>query len=102
MGHVRRGKAGKERRRKQAQINDVTRAQFFAHLETLPREDQLLYRIFGKWEECDECRNQKLVGTDCQTSHCKTLRDEESKFYDEITDAHITINGSTLLAGFDY
>lgn len=77
MTHKRNGKAAKQRRQNQAQI-------------------------FGAWEKCDECLAEKLVGTDCQTPHCKALREEDSIFYDHVTQDEIIYGNGTLIAGIDY
>ena len=53
-------------------------------------------------EECMECGNLKLANRDCQTPHCKGLREEASEFYDSVTEDSITINGATMYAGIDY
>ena len=103
--HKRNGKAARARRKETANDRAVTAQQYRVWLDkhlTLPAEDRLIAAIFGSWRTCDECHADVLVGTDCMTPHCKAIRNEDSVFYDEVTDDHITIKGATMVAGVDY
>lgn len=91
MAHVRKGRLAKAQRQERAAGRAKATAQHLKHIERNNPEERLLDSIFGVHEECIECGNSKLIGADCQTPHCKTLRHEESVFYDENTEDSITI-----------
>lgn len=102
MSHKRNGKLAKAKRQERARDRTTANKQFFDHVDTLSPNERLITAIFGAHETCMECGNEKLIKTDCQTPHCKALRGESSMFYDEDTDDHITIKGSTMYKGVDY
>lgn len=92
--HKRNGREAKLRRQQDAyKRNEETR-------DWLRREATA--EIFGAQEECMECGASKFINRDCQTPHCKAMREEPSAFYDEVTDDYIQINGSRMYAGLDY
>lgn len=102
MTHVRSGRRAKQRRRERAAARDLAQQKFRAAYHNMTPEEQLVVGIFGAYEKCEECLNLKLIGSDCQTPHCKILRNERSIYYDEVVDDHVTVHGATMYAGVDY
>lgn len=102
MAHTRNGRAAKERRQERARDRATATAQYFAAYENLSPDERLLHAIFGTYEECTDCGNQKLINADCQTPQCKALRGEKSVFYDHVDDNNIDVNGAIMFAGIDY
>jgi len=102
MTHKRNGKEAKARRQKAALVRETMLEDHLRYVRSVDPAEGLLHKIFGKWETCMECQGEFLLGSDCQTPHCKALREEKSKFYDEITDDHIQINGHKMYSGLDY
>jgi rubrerythrin len=98
--HKRNGKAAKARRQKQAMVSGEMREQHLDYVRN--QEPGLLDKIFGKFYTCNECGVEVLVGADCQTPHCKSLRNEASDFYDEVTEDHVQIKGARMYSGLDY
>lgn len=101
MPHKRNGKQAKARRRTAAEERKERNKQFMDYMAMSP-EERLITALFGAHEECIECGNEKLIGTDCQTPHCKAIREEGSKFYEEVTEDHIKIGHGSLIGGLDY
>lgn len=102
MAHVRKGRRAKQRRQERADTQKLVTRQFLEMYENLDPAERHLMAIFGAHEKCEDCSNEKLIGTDCQTPNCKTLRQESSVYYDEIAEDHVTVRGATMHAGIDY
>ena len=100
--HKRNGKAAKARRQEAAELRRVQNKQIMDKFKDITPEERLIIAIFGVWESCMECQNQKVVGSDCMTPHCMSIREEESVFYDEVTEDHIQVKGARMIAGLDY
>lgn len=103
MAHKRNGKAARQRRQESAKTRKAHADQIYDLVVEATPEERLLTHIFGVWETCDECGSEKVVRHDCQTPHCKALRDEKSVFYEEITEDYIRTHGGAIMeAGIDY
>lgn len=99
--HKRNGKAARQRRQVQAQSRErFADILFRGAMPT--HEEKLIIEIFAEAEECSECGGMKLIRWDCQTPHCKALRQEESVFYDSVSEDGITVRGATMISGVDY
>lgn len=99
----RNGREAKLRRQIKAKDRRIRNNQFFDAYVKMTPEERLITAIFGAFTECPECGNDVLVKTDCQSPHCKSLREEKSEFYEEVTEDYIVLpGGETLWAGVDY
>lgn len=76
MAHTRNGKAAKTRRQDSANDRRKASEQHFRYYDQASEKQQLAIRVFGQWEKCDECLSAKLIGSDCNTPHCKRIREE--------------------------